>query len=119
MSKEENKEESNKSVLRSIARKLRKGGDEESLLGSVLETGDKAKTEVVRMIAKEVRGYLEALELHKDLKYILTNYSLEIKASINLKELGQESSNEQTENQQNSDGEKSETSKANSADDLK
>ncbi|MAA79290.1 MAG: hypothetical protein CL916_08520 [Deltaproteobacteria bacterium] len=87
MSKEENKEEGNKSVLRSIARKLRKTGDDDSLLGSVLETGDKAKTEIVRMVAKEVRGYLEALELHKDLKHILTNYSLEINASFNLKEL--------------------------------
>ena len=90
MSKEDGKEEGGKSVLRSIARKLIKTGDEDSLLGSVLETGDKAKTEVVRMIAKEIRGYLEALELHKDLKHILTNYSLEIKASINLKELSED-----------------------------
>ena len=90
MSKEENKEESNKSVLRSIARKLTKTGEDESILGSVLETGDKAKTEIVRMIAKEVRGYLEALELHKDLKHILTNYSLEINASFSLKELDKE-----------------------------
>lgn len=86
MSTEENE---NKSVLRNIARKLRKGveNDDVSLLNSVLETGDKAKTEIVRLVAKEVRGYLEALELHKDLKHILTHYSLEIKASINLKEL--------------------------------
>ena len=86
---EEKKEEEGKSVLRSIARKLRKAGDPEeaSLLGSVLETGDKAKTEIIRMLAKEVRAYLEALELHKDLKHILTNYSLEVKASFHLKEL--------------------------------
>ena len=93
MSKEENKEEPNKSVLRSIARKLTKTGEDESILGSVLETGDKAKTEIVRMIAKEVRGYLEALELHKDLKHILTNYSLEINASFSLKELSKEPEN--------------------------
>ena len=90
MSKEESKDEPNKSVLRSIARKLTKTGEDESILGSVLETGDKAKTEIVRMIAKEVRGYLEALELHKDLKHILTNYSLEINASFSLKELNKE-----------------------------
>ena len=86
---EEKKEEEGKSVLRSIARKLRKAGDPEeaSILGSVLETGDKAKTEIIRMLAKEVRSYLEALELHKDLKHILTNYSLEVKASFHLKEL--------------------------------
>ena len=90
MSKEESKDEPNKSVLRSIARKLTKTGEDESILGSVLETGDKAKSEIVRMIAKEVRGYLEALELHKDLKHILTNYSLEINASFSLKELSKE-----------------------------
>ena len=98
MSKEESKDEPNKSVLRSIARKLTKTGEDESILGSVLETGDKAKTEIVRMIAKEVRGYLEALELHKDLKHILTNYSLEINASFSLKELnkGEEAPEEES-----------------------
>ena len=97
MSKEESKDEPNKSVLRSLARKLTKTGEDESILGSVLETGDKAKTEIVRMIAKEVRGYLEALELHKDLKHILTNYSLEINASFSLKELNKESKEEENE----------------------
>ncbi len=58
-----------------------------NLLSSLLETGDKAKTEMVRMLAREVRGYLEALELHKDLHHLLTNYSLEVKASIHLKPL--------------------------------
>ncbi len=55
-----------------------------AILGALLETGDKAKTETVRMVAREVRGYLEALELHKDLHHLLTNYSLEVKASIHL-----------------------------------
>jgi hypothetical protein len=92
MSEEESKEGENLSVLRSLARKLRKTTEPEdgSLLGSFLETGDKAKTEIIRMIAKEIRSYLEALEIHKDLKHVLTNYSLEVKASINLKELIQE-----------------------------
>lgn len=58
------------------------------LLASVLETGDKAKTEAVRMVAREIRSYLEALELHKDLHHLLTNYSLEVKASVHLKPLG-------------------------------
>ncbi len=61
--------------------------DSWALLGAVLETGDKAKTEMVRMLAREVRTYLEALELHKDLHHLLTNYSLEVKASIHLKPL--------------------------------
>ena len=71
------------------------GGSEErerraavDLLASVLETGDKAKTEAVRMVAREFRSYLEALELHKDLHHLLTNYSLEVKASVHLKPLG-------------------------------
>ena len=105
---EEKKEEEGKSVLRSIARKLRKSGDSDDvgLLGSVLESGDKAKTEIVRMLAKEVRGYLEALELHKDLKHILTNYSLEVKASFHLKELIPEDTEEQKNNNSVEDTEK-------------
>ncbi len=58
-----------------------------SLLGAILETGDKAKTEMVRMTAREVRNYLEALELHKDLHHLITNHSLEVHASIHLKPL--------------------------------
>ena len=57
------------------------------ILGAILETGDKAKSEIVRMIGREVRNYLEALDLHNDIHYLLTNYSLEVKASINLKPL--------------------------------
>ncbi len=93
--------------LRGFARKLFRELDEEirdeadggateererraavDLLASVLETGDKAKTEAVRMVAREFRSYLEALELHKDLHHLLTNYSLEVKASVHLKPLG-------------------------------
>ena len=54
------------------------------LLISALATGDKAKTEIVRLIAREVRSYLEALELHKDLHYLLTHYSLDVQASFSL-----------------------------------
>lgn len=72
-----------------MARKLldRKelGQDTRELLLNVLATSDKAKTEAVRMVAREVRGYLEALELKEDLKRLLTGHSLEI--SIRLKPL--------------------------------
>jgi hypothetical protein len=57
------------------------------MLHSLLETGDKARMEIVRLLAREVRSYLEALELHKDLNHLLTNYSLEVNASIHLKPL--------------------------------
>lgn len=72
-----------------MARKLldRKelGQDTRELLLNVLATSDKAKTEAVRMVAREVRSYLEALELKDDLKRLLTGHSLEI--SIRLKPL--------------------------------
>jgi hypothetical protein len=72
---------------RGSGRGERHRGDPWALLGALLETGDKAKTEMVRMLAREVRTYLEALELHKDLHHLLTNYSLEVNASFSLKPL--------------------------------
>ncbi len=63
--------------------------DARELLGAVLETGDKAKTEIVRMVAREVRAYLEALRLHEDLRNLLTNYSLEVHASFHLRPLAE------------------------------
>ena len=62
-------------------------GEARELLAALFETGDKARMELVRLIAREVRGYLEAMELHKDLHHLLTNYSLEVKASVHLKPL--------------------------------
>jgi len=56
------------------------------VVDAVLEGGDKAKTEVVRVIAREVRAYLEELGLRE----VLTNYSLEVRASINLRKLSEE-----------------------------
>ena len=57
------------------------------MFGTVLETGDKAKSEMVRMFGREVRNYLNALEIGKDVHNLLTNYSLEISASVHLKPL--------------------------------
>ncbi len=53
------------------------------VVGAVLEGGDKAKTEVVRAIAREVRAYLEELGLRE----VMTDYSLEVRASFNLRKL--------------------------------
>ena len=44
---------------------------------------------MVRLIAREVRGYLNALEIGKDIHNILTNYSLEVSASVHLKPLAE------------------------------
>ncbi len=61
--------------------------DAREVLNSVLEGGDKAKTEVVKVIAREVRTYFEELGLKDDLHHLLTNYSFEVRASINLRKL--------------------------------
>ena len=61
------------------------GRDAKEIIGSLLDTGDKAKTEIVRLLAREVRGYLEALDLHNDIHNILSTYSLEVQASFQLK----------------------------------
>lgn len=56
--------------------------DTREILGSVLATSDKAKNEAVRMVAREVRSYLDALELKDDFKQLITSYSLEISLSL-------------------------------------
>ena len=59
--------------------------DTKELLAAVLTTSDKAKTEAVRMIAREVRNYLSELRLKEDLMELARSHSLEI--SISLKPL--------------------------------
>lgn len=56
--------------------------DTKVLLSTVLETSDKAKTEAVKMMAREVRSYLEALELKEAVQEVMTSYSLEISVSL-------------------------------------
>lgn len=84
--------------LRDIARRFFVEGEEltqedrgrldpRDMLGAMLETGDKAKTEVVRMVAREVRNYLDELKIREDVHHLLTNYSLEVHASLSLKPL--------------------------------
>jgi hypothetical protein len=85
--------------LRDIARRLIGDDDEKGIsprevLGAVIDSGDKAKTEVVRMVAREVRTYLEGLGLHEDLRHVMTNYSLDVHASFSLKPLGKALSEE-------------------------
>jgi len=90
---DENSESKESGRLRSWAKKILGDGDGDrsidakEMLGAILETGDKAKTEIVKLVAREVRVYLEALDLHNDLHQLLSNYSLEVKASFHLKPL--------------------------------
>ncbi len=78
--------------LRDIARRLLsddedKGISPREVLGAVIDGGDKAKTELVRMVAREVRTYLEGLGLHEDVRHLMTNYSLDVSASFRLRPL--------------------------------
>lgn len=60
------------------------GEDAKILLGSVLETTDHAKTEAVRLIAREVRNYLDELQWKEDLRDLLTGHSLKVNAEFTL-----------------------------------
>lgn len=62
-------------------------GDAMELLGVVLESSDRAKTEAVKMVAREVRHYLEELKLGEDLLDLATSHSLEVQMSLRLKPL--------------------------------
>jgi hypothetical protein len=59
--------------------------DTKEIIGSVIGASDRAKTEAVRMAAREVRNYLDELKLKEDMLNLMTSYSLEI--SISLKPL--------------------------------
>jgi hypothetical protein len=67
--------------------------DTRVLLHAVLNTSDKAKTEAVRLMAREFRNYLKELRLKEDLLKLATSHSLEI--SISLKPLVQPDSEEE------------------------
>lgn len=61
--------------------------DAREVLHSVLEGSDRAKTEVVKAVAREVRTYLEEMGIKDDVHNLLTNYSVEVKASLHLRRL--------------------------------
>jgi hypothetical protein len=77
-------------MLGRLARRLQNpkelGGDALELMGALIETSDRAKTEAVRMIAREVRTYLQELRLQE----LLTGHSLEVKMSLQLRPLSKE-----------------------------
>jgi hypothetical protein len=61
--------------------------DTREVLGGMLEMSDRAKNEAVRLVAREVRNYLEELKIKEDLMRLATQHSLEIKLSVHLKPL--------------------------------
>lgn len=80
--------------------------DPKEMLSSLLQLSDKARTETVRLIAKEFRGYLEALEIKDDVHDFLTSYSVEVNASFRLKPV----KNSSEKNVTKQDGQESEES---------
>jgi hypothetical protein len=70
-----------------LGRRLLDRGDEVGR--AVLETSDRAKTEMVRMVAREVRTYLDELKLKDDLLDLATSHSLELSVSVSLKPLSE------------------------------
>lgn len=70
-----------------FTRRLLERDDGRTMISAMLETSDRAKTEAVRMVAREVRSYLDALELKEDLLDLVRSHSLEINASLRLKPL--------------------------------
>ena len=80
-----------RSRLGRLARRLLEprelGEDARDLVGAFIETSDRAKTEVVRLAAREVRAYLSELRLKEDLLDLVTSHSLEVRLSVNLKPL--------------------------------
>jgi hypothetical protein len=61
------------------------GGDPRELLDGFIATSDKAKNELMRIMAKEVRGYLNELQVKEALQELIQSHSLEVNASLRLK----------------------------------
>lgn len=70
--------------------RLREAGEDvkprEILSGAVRMTA-KGREELVGLVAKEVRMYLEKLRVGEELRALMTDHSLEVKASFRLKPL--------------------------------
>lgn len=79
--------------IKGIARRLLRDSDEDKDLkgdakeffNSILSTGDKAKTELLKALAREFRQYLTEMGVDRDIRHLLLNYSLDINASLSLK----------------------------------
>jgi hypothetical protein len=61
--------------------------DTREVLTGMLEMSDRAKTEAVRLVAREARNYLDELKIKEDLLDLVTSHSLEVSLSVHLKPL--------------------------------
>lgn len=82
-----------KRLLSKLAQRLQNPrelqGDAMAVMGAVLESSDRVKTEAVKMVAREVRHYLEELKLKEDIRDLITSHSLEVQLSLSLKPLAE------------------------------
>lgn len=83
------------SLRKRLSRRILGDEDGKSLLSEAREAASEAaeavrgRPEIVRMIAREVRSYLDELGLKEDLRNLMTNYSVEVKASFHLRKLAE------------------------------
>ena len=62
-----------------------RGEDARSVLGTVWDSSDRARSEMVKIFAREVRNYLDGMKLTEDLRDFATHHTLEVQASFRLK----------------------------------
>ena len=84
---EDEEDEGERGRFARFTRRLLDRDDGKKVLSAMWETSDRAKTEAVRMMAREVRSYLDALEIKEDLLHLVRSHSLEVTASLRLKPL--------------------------------
>ena len=74
--------------------RLREAGEDvrpRDLVSGAVRMTAKGREELVGLVAKEVRMYLEKLRVGEELRGLMTDHSLEIKASVRLKPFRDES----------------------------
>jgi hypothetical protein len=56
------------------------------LIGALLAQADKTKQDVVRTLGEELRRFFESAQLHRELRKLLTDVTIEVKAEVRLRE---------------------------------
>jgi hypothetical protein len=55
------------------------------LIGALLSQADKTKQEVVHTLGEELRRFFESAQLHRELRKLLTDVTIEVKAEVRLR----------------------------------
>ena len=69
--------------------RIRERGEDlpKDLVMGAAHLGAKGKDELMTLVAQEVRSWLEKLEVDKELRRLMTEHSLEVKASFRLRSI--------------------------------